>query len=330
MRRKVLLVLLLAGGIFYTRAYCRKADLHYTYQGEISAATFKDFAERRRNFSLAVGVPDHKTERLVVKNPKNDGIAILYIHGFGASRAEGEATGDRLADELAANIYYLRLPGHGLDANAQAAVSFQQYLQTAEEALLMMPKLGRKTVVIGTSTGALVATYLGAAHGDKIHALILASPLWDFANKTTRILNFPGGFWLATKVMGTERDASWKEDPDKRQHPNYYNYWLRKQKMAALIPLNELRRFVVRDEIIEAIRPPTMTMFYYKDAKHLDDTIDVKKIRELFPRLGKKTGSGAKNKMVEIADGNHVLLSEFVRTDKERIHREILEWLESL
>lgn len=330
MRRKILLVLFIAGGIFYTRAYCRRADLQYTYVSEISAQTFADYAERRRNFSLAVGVPEHRAERLVVNNSANDGTAILYIHGFGASRAEGEAVTDVLGEELNANIYYLRLPGHGLDANAQAAVTFQQYLQTGEEALRMMPKLGKKIIVIGTSTGALIATYLGAKHGDKIHALILASPLWDFGNKTTRVLNFPGGFRLASSIMGKERDASWKEDPDKRQHPDYYNYWLRKQKFSALIALNELRRYVMTDANITSVTPPVLTLFYYKDAKHCDDTIDIGRIRSLFPQLGKAQSRGAKNKLVEIADGNHILLSKYVRTDKDKILSEIKSWLGSL
>jgi len=330
MRRILLYLVLIAGSLFYGRAYCRQADLQYTYQPPVPANTFTDFYERQRNFSRRIGVPEHMTERLVINNKKSDGTAILYIHGFGASRAEGEAVGDRLADTLNANVYYLRLPGHGLNAGAQAAATFQQYIQTSEEALLMMPKLGKNIIVIGTSTGGLIATYLGAKHGDKIHALILASPLWDFGNKTTRILNFPGGFRLASAVMGKERDARWKEDPEKRQHPDYYKYWLAKQQFAALIGLNNLRRYIMSRETIRAINPPVLGLIYYKDAKHQDDTIDIGQIRDLFPELGRAKGGGSKNKLVEIADGNHVMLSEFVRTDKEKIMAEITGWLNTL
>lgn len=330
MRRILLYLVLMAGSLFYGRAYCRQADLRYTYQQQVPANTFAEYYERQRNFSRVVGVPEHMTEKLVIHNEGNDGTAILYIHGFGASRAEGEAVADRLAETLGANLYYLRLPGHGLNAEAQAAATFQQYIQCGEEALLMMPKLGKKIIVLGTSTGGLIGTYLGAKHGDKIHALILASPLWDFGNKTTRILNFPGGFRLASAVMGKERDTRWKEDPDKRQHPDYYKYWLMKQKFAALIGLNNLRRFIMSRETIRAITPPVLGLIYYRDAKHQDDTIDNGKIRDLFPELGKAKGGGAKNRLVEIADGNHVMLSEFVRTDKEKILAEITGWLRTL
>lgn len=208
MRRILLYLVLIAGSLFYGRAYCRQADLQYTYRQEVTAGTFAEYYERRHNFSRAIGVPEHMAEKLVVHNEQNDGTAILYIHGFGASRAEGEAVTDRLAESLGANLYYVRLPGHGLNAEAQATVTFQDYIQTCEEALLMTPKLGKKVIVVGTSTGGLIATYyLAAKYGDKIHAMILASPLWDFGNKTTRILNFPGGFRLASAIMGKERDA---------------------------------------------------------------------------------------------------------------------------
>lgn len=130
--------------------------------------------------------------------------------------------------------------------------------------------------------------------------------------------------------MGEDRDAGWKEDPDQRQHPEYYRYWLRKQKLAALTGLNDLRRYIVRRENIQAIRPPVLGLIYYKDAKHLDDTIDIGKIRQLFPQLGKAQNRGAKNRLVEIADGNHILLSEYVRTDKAKIMSEITGWLATL
>lgn len=328
MRRALLLLAFLALSLFYAGAYYRQANLQYTYAPKPLAGDFKTFYERNRNFSLRAGVPERATERLVTNNPENNGIAILYIHGFGASRAEGEATIDPLAESIGANTYYLRLPGHGTTAEAHAAATFDQYLQVAEEALLHMPLLGKKTVVIGTSTGALVATYLASRYSDRLHALIVASPLWDFANKTTRLLNFPGGLALGQMVMGTERDAGWKSDPENRKHADYEKHWLIKQKFAALVNLNNLRRFVVKTETFAAIKVPVLALVHYKDDKHQDEAIDVAKVREVMPQLG--SAATGKNRLVEIADGNHILLSEFVRTDKARILAEMRAWLRSL
>lgn len=90
--------------------------------------------------------------------------------------------------------------------------------------------------------------------------------------------------------------------------------------------LNNLRRYIVDADKIKNLAPPIMVMVYFKDEKHLDDTIDIKVIREWLQVPGKSQ----KNKLVEIADGNHILLSEFVRTDKKTIVHEIITWLEAL
>ncbi len=328
MRRKLLLLVLASGSIVYAIAYYRKADLKYSNSARIRAQDFETFYERNRNFSLAIGVPERATERLVINEPEKNGMAILYIHGFGATRAEGEYSVDILARKLRANVYYLRLPGHGTTADAHAAATFEQYLTAAEDALLHMPLLGKKIVLIGTSTGALIATYLAARYSDRLHAVILASPLWDFANKATRLLNFPGGLALGQIVMGTERDAGWKSDPENRKHPDYEKHWLIKQKFSALVNLNNLRRFVVKPETFAAIKAPVLTLVHYKDEKHQDEAIDVAAVRKLMPQLG--SSQAGKNRLIEIADGNHILLSEFVRTDKATILREMLNWLAGL
>ena len=58
MRRIVLYLAFVAGALFYGRAYCRQADLQYTYRQEITADTFAEYYERRHNFSRAIGVPE--------------------------------------------------------------------------------------------------------------------------------------------------------------------------------------------------------------------------------------------------------------------------------
>ncbi|MCX7634070.1 MAG: alpha/beta fold hydrolase [Turneriella sp.] len=328
MRRKIVLVaIVLFAGVYYWQ-YRKLADLRYEYRPVPLAQNFREFYEKKKKQSEAEGVPEHRAERLVIHNAKNDGWAFMYIHGFGASRGEGEYVVDRVAKEFRANTYYLRLPGHGASAEAHAAATFDQYLQTVEEALLHMPLLGKKIVVFGSSTGGLLATFLAARHSDKIFAIILAGPLWDFANKLTRILNYPGGMTLGLWIQGPERDASWKSDPEKRLHPDYGKYWMLKQKTAAVVNVQRLHRYVAKPETFAAVRTPVLLFYHYKDEKHKDDTVDLEAIRKWFPQLG--SAATGKNRLVPIADGNHILFSEYVRTDKETVLRTISEWLNSL
>jgi len=323
MRRKIILALLLMGALLYLRAYCKLADLTYTYAPQISANSMKDYAARRSNFSRAIGVADFSTEKYTERDSTHNGYGIIFIHGFGATRAEGEATVEVLAESLNANTYYVRLPGHATGAEAHAAATFDEYLQVAEEALMHSRLMGKKIILMGASTGALVATYLAIKYPDKIHALIAASPLWDFGSKITRLLNFPGGLWLGELFMGKTRDAGWKSDPEKRVHPDYAKHWLTKQKTSALVNLNNLRRYVVNPTEIRAIKVPTLALFYEQDSTHRDSVIDVDKIRQWLPTNGK-------SKAVAIADGSHILLSRYVRSDKKRILATMQEWLEAL
>jgi hypothetical protein len=108
MRKLIITMTLAAASLFYARAYCKRADLQYTYKPQITARAFEDFAERNRNFSRAVGVPDHSTEKLTIHNVAKDGWAILYLHGFGATRGEGEMVVESVAEAVNANAYYCR------------------------------------------------------------------------------------------------------------------------------------------------------------------------------------------------------------------------------
>jgi pimeloyl-ACP methyl ester carboxylesterase len=326
MRRKFVWLSVVLGMVFYARAYCKQADLTYAFKPEVIARSMADFAAIKRNFSLTIGVPDFAAEKYVERDTTHKGYGILYIHGFGATRAEGEGVVDDLAASLNANVYYLRLPGHGLTAGPHAAATFDQYLNAAEEALLHCQLMGKKIIVMGTSTGALLATYLGMNNPKRIHALVLASPLWDFGNKATRLLNFPGGLALAELVMGKDRDANWKSDPEKRVHRDYHKYWLTQQKTAALVNLNNLRRFVVDGNKIAGISVPALAIYYFKDEAHQDNLIDISVVRAWL----QVPGISEKNRLLEISDGSHVLLSDWVRSDKSQIKTETLKWLRSL
>jgi len=62
------------------------------------------------------------TEKIIIwANPntkaKTD-VALVYLHGFSATRQEAAPLSDLVAEELDANLYYTRLSGHGRDGEA--------------------------------------------------------------------------------------------------------------------------------------------------------------------------------------------------------------------
>ncbi|MBU3740625.1 MAG: hypothetical protein FGM55_16965, partial [Rhodoferax sp.] len=84
--------------------------------------------------------------------------AVVYLHGFSASRLETAPLADIVGRGLGANVYYTRLTGHGLPAQAMAQARPQDWLADGVEALRIGRALGERVLVISCSTGSTVAT----------------------------------------------------------------------------------------------------------------------------------------------------------------------------
>ena len=76
-----------------------------------------------------------------------------------------------------------------------------------------------------------------------------------------------------------------------------------------------------------AVRAPLALFYYYADPQHEDTVVRVSAMRDFFA----KTNGGHPHplsRQVAIADGNHILLSQYVRTDKKTILEESRRFLQ--
>jgi pimeloyl-ACP methyl ester carboxylesterase len=280
-------------------------------------ASFEAYYEAQLARSRAAGVRPGNEEKLLRVAATPTRLSILYVHGFGASRAEGEEVGDRLACELAANTYYLRLPGHGTNKEDHRAATHRDYLRTVEEALAAMPLLGQRVVVIGSSMGGLIATWLAATHPDRVAALVLASPYYASAQRLANVLfAIPGGSYLAELLKGPLRVS--KTAP--RDIEGWQSYWYTEQYYVALRHLAALLRLAARESIYRRVSCPTLLLYCPQEK-----TASVAAMLRAFDQMG----ASAKRKLA-IPDGDHVLLSRWVRSDKETAERAIREFLAPL
>ncbi|MBV6493670.1 MAG: 2-succinyl-6-hydroxy-2,4-cyclohexadiene-1-carboxylate synthase [Turneriella sp.] len=311
--------------IGYIAAIFFKPTPTYTSPPIKLAANFEAFYQDQLQQSKKLGARLNNEERLLrVRNGKTP-YAILYIHGFGASRGEGEYSMDRLAQKWGANTYYIRLPGHGTNIEDHVAKGYSEYLAYCEKALAHMKFLGEKTVVVGTSMGGLLATWLAASHPNQVDALILASPFYDFSDPTARILELPGGVSLGELVVGKLRAKP--EERDKNDVDGLAGYWYRPQYTKALKNLNDLRHFAANDETYAKVKQPVLMLVYYKDEKNKDQVASIKAMRHAFSVFA--TPKNQKH-FVEIQNGSHVLFSKWVKTDKETVDRELYKFAKSL
>jgi len=121
-------------------------------------------------------------------------LAIVYVHGFSASHLETAPLAARVAAQLHANLYSTRLRGHGRGSSAMLEGSVNGWVNDMHEAVEIGKRLGRRVVIMGTSTGGTLATWQ-AVQGDQeeIAALVLLSPNFGPADRRTEILTWPWG-----------------------------------------------------------------------------------------------------------------------------------------
>lgn len=288
---------------------------------------FSAYVQRRQAQSRAEGVRPGNDERVAWAGAPDQRapLVILYVHGFGASRGEGEATVEPLALALHATTYYTRLPGHGGDMDHHAAARPEEYFAVVEEDFHRLRPLGEKLVIIGSSTGGLLAAWLAARHPTEIDAVVLGSPLVEMAATGSFLLSRKLGMPLVKLIMGEYRDAGWRTDPEQRKQTGYEDFWITRQRMSAAAIVEDVRRRALREADPGDITAPILLLYYYADEKHQDTVCRVSAMRDFVSKTNHGTPH-ANTRSVAIADGNHILLSRYVRTDKATIGRELLSF----
>ncbi|MDX1515798.1 MAG: alpha/beta fold hydrolase, partial [Woeseiaceae bacterium] len=130
-------------------------------------------------------------------------IAVVYLHGFSATRQEIAPTAERVAEHLGANLFETRLAGHGRRSAPLAGVRAEDWLADGIEALRIGQRLGERVVVIGTSTGATLALALAdQAEFAAVSELVMISPNIAPADANAEWLTRPAGPLLARLIAG--------------------------------------------------------------------------------------------------------------------------------
>ncbi|WP_108976920.1 alpha/beta hydrolase [Leptospira ryugenii] len=255
---------------------------------------------------------------------KRTPIAFLYIHGFGASRAEGEAVMEILAKKFKANTYLLRLPGHGTNKEDQAAQSFSDYLDASREALEMMQSQGDRVILFGSSMGGLLCTWLAAEYPNQVSGIVLANPFYAPVDSSLNILNYPGGLTFIHLLKGRVRSTTKQNDPNVLPERN--DYWYPEQYFSALVGVNDLKNYAAIPTVYQKVNVPTLLLYYYKNEKEQDPTASVPAMLNAYSQFA-ETKTNPKSRKVAIENGRHVLMSKYIITDKALIEKETSTWL---
>jgi esterase/lipase len=249
--------------------------------------------------------------------------AIVYLHGFSASQKEGDPVHKNIAKKFGYNLYLSRLAEHGIDTpEALLHFTIDKYWESAKQALLIGERLGKKVIVMATSTGGSLALQLAATYPHRVYALILLSPNIAIFDKNAWLLNNPWGLQIARLVVG----SNYVDARDER--PIYRQYWNYHYRLEAAVQLEEYLESTMNKETFQKVHQPTLMLYYYKDNIHQDSVVSVAAMKKMFAQLG--TDSNQKRAVDLPKAGNHVLGSFIKSNDIEGVEREVTRFMEEV
>jgi alpha-beta hydrolase superfamily lysophospholipase len=244
-------------------------------------------------------------------------LAIIYVHGFSATAEEIRPVPDEVAGAMGANLYFMRLAGHGQGGDAMGSVTAGDWIEDMAEAMAIGRRLGDKVVLISTSTGAPLAVLAAAdpAMAEGLAGIVMISPNFGLRSAAGMILDMPLARYWGPVVAGARRSF----DPVNARHGAH---WTTEYPTTALFPMAALVR-AGRAADFGRIQVPAL--FIYAPA---DEVIDPARI----PAVVAAWGGPTQTSEVVMGDGDdpfsHVIAGDILSPGQtDAVTGTILSWL---
>lgn len=247
---------------------------------------------------------------------------ILYLPGFSATRMEGQPVHVDIADKYGCNLYLARLDNHGYENSQLADFTAEGIWESALEQFAIAEKLGKKVIVMGTSTGATLGIMLAAKFPDKVHGLINLSPNIRLNNPAAFLLNDPWGLQICKTVFAGDARRIYHDNEASKL------YWDTLYPATAVVQLQQLLETAMVDSTFEKVECPSLTLYYYKNEAHQDEVVDASYI----PKMQEKLGTQANLKRIKTIPnaGDHVIGSFLKSKDYQSVEAEISSFIEDI
>jgi esterase/lipase len=233
--------------------------------------------------------------------------ALVYLHGFSASQMEGDPVHQNIAKQFNCNLYLARLAEHGIDTTEDLMnLTAENYWESAKLAYAIGKQIGKKVILMSTSTGGTLALQLASVYPE-IAGLILYSPNIEVFNPSAPLLDNPWGLQIGRAVLKSNYvDIKYKDSA-------YPKYWNSHYRIEAVVALQNLLEATMTEATFKKIHQPTLALYYYKDEAHQDNVVKVKAIQKMMQQIA--TPANLKMEMAIPNAGNHVIASPIVSND---------------
>jgi esterase/lipase len=248
--------------------------------------------------------------------------AIVYLHGFSASQMEGDPVHQNIAKQFHCNLYLARLAEHGIDTTEDLMnLTAEQYWESAKLAYAIGKQIGKKVILMGTSTGGTLALQL-ASNYPEIAGLILYSPNIEVFNPSAPLLDNPWGLQIGRTVLKSNYvDIKYKDSA-------YPKYWNSHYRIEAVVALQNLLEATMTEATFKKINQPTLALYYYKDEAHQDNVVKVNAIQKMMQQIA--TPANLKMEMAMPNTGSHVLASPIVSNDIVSVEKATAKFMQGL
>ena len=248
--------------------------------------------------------------------------AIVYLHGFSASQMEGDPVHQNIAKQFHCNLYLARLAEHGIDTTEDLMnLTAENYWESAKLAYAIGKQIGKKVILMSTSTGGTLALQL-AANYPEIAGLILYSPNIEIFDPSAPLLNNPWGLQIGRTVLKSNYvDIKYKDSA-------YPTYWNKHYRIEAVVALQNLLEATMTKATFKKIHQPTLALYYYKDEAHQDNVVKVKAIQKMMQQIA--TPANLKMEMAMPNTGNHVIASPIVSNDIVSVEKATAKFMKDI
>jgi esterase/lipase len=248
--------------------------------------------------------------------------AIVYLHGFSASQMEGDPVHQNIAKQFHCNLYLARLAEHGIDTTENLMnLTAEKYWESAKLAYAIGKQIGKKVILMSTSTGGTLALQL-AANYPEIAGLILYSPNIEVFNPSAPLLNNPWGLQIGRTVLKSNYvDIKYKDSA-------YPKYWNTHYRIEAVVALQNLLEATMTETTFKKIHQPTLALYYYKDEANQDNVVKVNAIQKMMQQIA--TPSNLKMEMAMPNTGNHVIASPIVSKDIVSVEQATAKFMQEM
>ncbi|MEL6671528.1 MAG: alpha/beta hydrolase [Bacteroidota bacterium] len=248
---------------------------------------------------------------------------LVYIHGFSASPMEGNPTHYEFAKRYGMNMYIARLAQHGID-NPESFVDLtpQDLIESAQEAIEIGRKLGKKMILMSCSTGSTLSIYLAAQDKTDIAGLIMYSPNIQLFDPMASLMTMPWGDEITHAILGDYRD---NEELKGKEGAKYSTVTYRSE---GVIALQSLLDQTMQPAVFQKIEVPYLIVCYYKNEEEQDPTVSVQAMRDFMTQTA--TPDDLK-RLTEVENAKtHVIPSGIYCKDLEAVHQASYSYAEEV